>query len=211
MNILRKHREEEIIHYSKLIYNKGWVANHDGNLSIKLDDNEILITPTAMSKRLITKSDLIYVDSNAQKLSGIKKPFSELTLHMAFHQNSDKKLVVIHAHPPYSVGSLVAGIPISTQMMAEPVVSLGKEVPFLPYRKPKSKEWADDIIEIMQTRKNVKAVQLQNHGIITVGEDFETAFLRMELIEHLAKIQFISSNLGGTKLIPKEDVESLSN
>ena len=202
----RRELERQIVEFSHRLHRCGWVANHDGNITVKLEDGRYLATPTAFSKEGIQAEHLIVVDDNANVVSGRMRPFSELALHLYMYRQRPDVRVVMHAHPPTATGLSVAGVGIDTAMMAEPVVSLGREVPLIPYATPKSPEWT---LNLSPAILDADAVLMENHGVFTVASDLETAYLRMELVEHLAKIQLVAHQAGGIRQIPKDDIEGL--
>ncbi|MEE2961784.1 MAG: class II aldolase/adducin family protein [Myxococcota bacterium] len=206
MPVPRRQWEVDIVRYSGLLHSRGWVANHDGNISIKLDSNRFLITPTGTSKSDVERGNLLIVDKAGKRIGGKARSFSELNLHLYAYTVRPDIRVVMHAHPPSATGFAVAGHQIHTRMMAEPVVSLGAEIPMVPYTSPKTPE-SSLVLEGALSVAN--ALLLENHGVMSVGPDLETAYLRMELVEHLAKIQVVAHQLGGVRLIPEEDVQIL--
>lgn len=197
---------QDILRYAHLVYSKGWVANHDGNLSCRLEDNKFLCTPTAISKGDVNSSMLIVVDDNSKVIQGTRRAFSEFRFHKAAYAARPDIGCVIHAHPPTATGFCVANIPLGEPFMAEPVVSLGGQIPLLPFRLPN----AEDIFELFaEALSSSDVLMLSNHGVLVVGGSFEQAFLRLELIEHLSKISLVARQLGGAKLIPAEVVQTL--
>ncbi|HAN31107.1 MAG TPA: class II aldolase family protein [Myxococcales bacterium] len=188
------------------LHSAGWVANHDGNVSVRLEAGRFLITPTALSKRVIDEKDLIVVDRNGRVLQGGRRPFSEFKMHMAVYNTRADVRAVVHAHPPCSTALAIQGHEVEPKMMAEPIVSLGARVPLLPYRFPNS---ADYLAEVTEAAGRFDVVTLGNHGALSWGDDLEQAFLRMELVEHLAKIQLQSMQLGALKVLPDADVTRL--
>jgi L-fuculose-phosphate aldolase len=188
----------QLLHYTHLIYQKGWVANHDGNLTARSAPDRLLATPTAMSKADIEDGDLITVDGAGQKVSGQRKPFSELVLHLAVYKQRPDVKAVIHAHPPYASAMSVAGVGLDRAFIAEAVVSLGERVPLVPFAPPKTPGFAGGVAEHCVL---YDALLLQNHGVIAYGESLEQAFLRLELVEHLATILHHSMAFGGPRYL----------
>src|SRR4051812_718884 len=92
----------ELVSTSRRLHENGWVANHDGNLSVRLHGQRLLITPTAVSKRDVDDSMLLIVDMNGKVLEGRRKPFSELSVHLAIYKARPEAEAVLHAHPPYA-------------------------------------------------------------------------------------------------------------
>ena len=206
MHVTRRSLEDQIVEYSHRLHRAGWVANHDGNVTMRLAPDRYLATPTGVSKAAVTREQLIVVDGMGQVISGSSKPFSEIELHLYVYRHRHDVRAVIHAHPPTATGFAVAGIPVMTSMMAEPVVSLGSEIPLVPYARPRSPE---STLNLGKFLDDADALMLANHGALTYGNDLETAFLRMELVEHLAKIQMVARQMGGVREIPPHDVQKL--
>lgn len=197
----------EMVRYSLRIHRCGWVANHDGNLSARLDDTRLLCTPTAQSKGEVGLEQLIVVDEHSKVLSGTRRPFSELQLHRAAYRARPEIGCVLHAHPPTATGFAVAGISLDPPFMAEPVVSLGKTIPLVPFFPPKDKSLD---VEIEKAFAHADVVLLANHGVLAVGATLEQAYLRMELVEHLAKIALVARQLGGPIPLANSVVDSLA-
>jgi L-fuculose-phosphate aldolase len=197
-----------LVRYSRALHDRGWVANHDGNLSARLDSVRVLCTPTAVSKGDVCAEWLIVVDGNGELLQGTRKPFSELALHLAAYRARPEVGCVIHAHPPTATGFSVAGVELGHPFMAEPVVSLGRNIPTVAY-DPSPK--ADTVQQgLAVALAEADAVLLERHGVLTVGESLEQAFLRMELVEHLARIALVAHQLGGVRALPGQDIEALA-
>lgn len=196
----------DMVRYSRLIHERGWVANHDGNLTALIDSQRILCTPTAQSKAEVGLEQLIVVDPENNVVQGTRKPFSELQLHRAAYAVRSEISCVIHAHPPTATGFAVAGISLDPPFMAEPVVSLGDTIPLIPFF-PSGDSRLDAAIG--QGLEKADVVLLANHGVLAVGATFEQAYLRIELLEHIAKIALVARQLGGAQPIPSEVVMKL--
>lgn len=197
---------QQMLHYSQLVYEKGWVANHDGNLTARQSGDRLLATPTAMSKADIREQDLIVVDLQGQKVSGRRRPFSELALHSAIYEKRPDVKAVIHAHPPYATAMAVAGQSMERPILAEAVVSLGDKVPLVPFALPKTPAWTRGLETLCVS---YDALLLENHGVIAYGDDLEQAFLRLELVEHLARILHLSVGFGGPRYLDPAHVAPL--
>src|SRR6478752_1297243 len=129
-------RREELADYAQRIHARGWVANHDGNLTFRLEPGRYLATPTAMSKAAVTAEEILVVDESGAKISGRGKPFSEIGLHLTVYRNRPDVNAVLHAHPPTATGFAVAGVELAQPMIAEAVVSLGHSIPTVPFAAP---------------------------------------------------------------------------
>lgn len=183
---------------------RGWVANHDGNASARAQDR-FVCSPTAVHKSDVRPESCVVVDGEGKVVAGERKVFSEVALHLACFRVRPDVGFVLHAHPPVATGWAVAGESFfDPPFMAEPVVSLGARIPLVPYVAP-----GGSTGELERAIAACDAVLLGNHGVLTVGKDAEQAFLRMELVEHLARIALTARQLGGPRPIPAEDVEKL--
>jgi L-fuculose-phosphate aldolase len=194
-----KQLRHEIADLSRLLHERGWVANHDGNISARGDGKNFIATPTATSKRLVTERTLIEVDPKGAVV-GAGKVFGEIGLHLTVYERRRDVGCVIHAHPP--AATAIASAPtniIARPFIAEAVVSLGALIPRTNYAQPgdAAKQALAPWCEL------VDAVLLGNHGVIAWGADPEQAFLRLELVEHLAKIAIAAAPIGGIAPLPE--------
>lgn len=206
MHTTRHRLEEQLVAISRRLQALGWVANHDGNASVRLGDDRYICTPTAVSKGDVRRETLLVVDGHGKRVSGRTKPFSELDLHLYCYRERPTVMAVLHAHPPTATGLAVAGVRVLSTLLAESVVSLGPEIPLVPYACPKTPASTLNLAPHIQT---ADAFLLERHGVITVGPDLETACLRMELVEHLAKIQCVAHQVGHVRELPPDDVARL--
>ncbi len=197
----------EIVATSRAMFARGWVANHDGNLSARLGDGRLLATPTAVSKGDVEPEWLITLDAAGAVVSGTRKPFGELSLHRAAYAARPDIGVVLHAHPPHATAFAVSGAPLPHPFIAEAVVSLGPSLPVVPYRRPGHEATA---AELGAALGQADVVLLAGHGVLSVGGSFEQALLRLELVEHLARIALLAAPLGGPRRLPEDDIAALS-
>ena len=197
----------DLLRYARLCWERGWVANHDGNLSARLGDGRFLCTPTAVSKGDVTAESLIVVNAACEVISGSRRAFSELKLHIAAYAARPDIGVVLHAHPPASTAFAVAGVEIGHPFLAEAVVTLGPELPVVPFHLP-----GEPALEAALGQALAKAdvVVLDRHGLLSVGGNLEQAWLRMELVEHLARISAQARALGGVRPLSADQVRSLT-
>ncbi len=184
--------------YARELHGRGWVANHDGNLTVR-DGARWLATPTATSKRLVGERTVIELDT-AGKVVGAGKVFGEIGLHLAVYHRRPDVGAVIHAHPPYATAIAcarggVADHAIAQPFIAEALVSLGPLVP----RTPPASPGEAAVAALAPWCEDVDAVLLGGHGVLAWGADLEQAFLRLELIEHLARIAVSAAPLGGVE------------
>jgi L-fuculose-phosphate aldolase len=190
---------------ARRLHQAGWVANHDGNLSARLGPARFLATPTAVSKGAVREDWLITVDASGKVVEGRRKPFGELDLHLACFRARPEAQVVCHAHPPVATAFGVAGLELGPLPLPEAVVSLGS-VPTLPLAAPKS---ANGAAAVERAAAEHDAMLLAGNGVITLGDDVEQALLRMELVEHLAKIILAARQLGAVHELPQAMVAGL--
>lgn len=194
----------QIVHYCQRIDQKGFTANHDGNITLKFGE-QYLATPTSQSKGAIVPEMVLTLDCDGKKISGIGNPFSEFKLHIAaYHAREDAK-VVIHAHPPYIMARGMVGESFVINV-PEAVVSIGDHVPVTPFMMPGAPETDQLIYDALQQSD---MVMIPGNGIIVIGADIEQAYLRMELLEHLIKVECYANQMGTPMVLSDEDREKL--
>lgn len=198
---------KQICDIGKRIYMNGFVAANDGNITVKIGENELIATPTGVSKGFMTPDMLIKVNMKGEVLntSGKYKPSSELKMHLRIYEERKDVNSVVHAHPPYATSFAIAGIPLSKPIMPEAVIALGC-VPIAEYGTPSTEEIPDAVQKFLD---NYDAVLLENHGALTYGTDLINAYYKMESLEFYAKLTFISTLLGGPKELNEHQVERL--
>jgi L-fuculose-phosphate aldolase len=201
-----EHRlKAELVEIARRLHARGWVANHDGNVTVRVGPDRIWATPTAISKAAVTEETLVLVDLEGQRVAGRLRPFSEINLHLACYRARDDVRAVVHAHPPVATGFACAGVELPAAMMPEAAVSLGTEIPTAAYAAP-GPEAAERVKDLVLRHD---AFLLASHGALTVGADLEQAYLRMELVEHYARIAKVALELGGPRRLPAGDVARL--
>jgi L-fuculose-phosphate aldolase len=198
-------RREEVADYARRLHARGWVANHDGNVTVR-QGSDFLVTPTATSKAAVTAGSLLVVDGKGSKIAGSGKPFSEIGLHLTVYANRPDVQAVVHAHPPASTGIGCAGSKLLERpFIAEAVVSLGPSIPTVPFAMP----GADACAALAPFVTAHDAVLLGNHGVLAWGADLEQAYLRLELVEHLAQIALHAERAGGLRTLPESALAPL--
>lgn len=195
----------EITEVGKRIYDHGYVASNDGNISARLDENSILITPTGVSKGFMEPADLIIIDMDGNLVHGTRKQSSESQMHIGIYKDRPDVNSVCHAHPPYSTGFAVAGIPLDKMALPEVIISLGA-VPVVEYGENGTDELYESISKYV---RGYDAFLLANHGAVTVGDSILKAYYKMEVLEHAAMIQFIAHQLGNINVLTKKQVAQL--
>ena len=199
--------KKQICEIGKRIYNQGMVASNDGNISVKLNDNEFLCTPTGVSKGFMTPEYICKVDANGKVIQANAgfKPSSEIKMHMRVYKNRPDVNAVVHAHPLYATGFAIAGIPLTQPIMPEAVIALGC-VPIAEYGTPSTEEIPDAVEKYLQS---FDAVLLENHGALTFSDSLLNAYHKMESVEFYAKLLYISKQIGGPQELSKAQVERL--
>lgn len=187
--------KQEICEFGKRIWQMGMVAGNDGNISIKVDENLILITPTGVSKGFMTPEMIVLVDQNGKLIEGDLKPSSEVSMHLGIHRERKDVYAVVHTHAAFATSFAVAGNKLDKKILPEAIIFFG-EVPVVEYGTTSTNELRDNVLKYINSHD---ALLLQNHGALTVGNNLENAYFKMEALEHYAKISLISELLGGAK------------
>jgi len=199
--------KKEIWEIGRRIYNDGFVAANDGNISVKVNDNEFYCTPTGVSKGFMTPDMIIRIDGTGRKLEGKLNPSSEIKMHLRVYKERPDVNAVVHAHPPIATAFTVAGVNLDQYILPEAILTIGA-VPTCDYGTPSTEEIPDSLIPYIQ---NHDAFLLKNHGALTVGNTLTKAFFTMEEVEFNAKICMYAKQLNGGSIdeIPCEQLEKL--
>ncbi len=197
--------KKDVVEMCRRIYNHGYVAANDGNVSARVDDGHIVMTPTGVSKGFLKTQDLVVVDINGNKVAGTTRPSSESKMHLSIYKSREDVNAVVHAHPPTATGFAVAGIPLTQCVLPEVIIAIGS-IPIAEYATPGTQDLADVVVRYLN---QYDAILMENHGAITVGEHVTSALFKMETMEHFAKIMFVAYQLGNVKGLPARDVETL--
>jgi len=196
-----------MVHFSHKTQAHGFVSVTDGNLSIRLDEKHILITPSSFRKEDMTIEAPVIIDMEGNLVQGAKKPSTEYKVHLeAYRQRPDVK-AVIHAHPPRTIAFSLTDSPFDTCILPEVVVVLGN-VPIAPYAAPSTDALPESMRDLI---KESDAVILARHGTVTVGATLEEAFNKLEKLEHNAEILIYSHILGGAKPFSASELVALND
>jgi L-fuculose-phosphate aldolase len=197
--------KKELVEIGKRLYNRGFVAANDGNLSVRVDKERILITPTGVSKGFMEPEMMVLCDLQGRSLSHGPKASTEILLHLKVYEQREEIHGIVHAHPPYATAFGVAGIPLTQATLPEVIMTLGG-IPLIEYGTPGT----EAIVRPLEKHvKEYDAFLLQNHGALTAGKDLLAAYFRMETLEHCAQITFISKLLGKIQTLPGSEVDKL--
>ena len=195
----------EIARFCHLIYEKGYVASTDGNISARLPDGHIMCTPTICNKGFVKPEDMVIIDLKGQRIKGERKASSEMAMHLLIYEMRPDAQAVVHAHPACATAYAAAGIPLNKALISEVVLALGC-IPLAEYGTPGTPELTDQLRPFI---RNYDALLMSNHGVVTYGANLEEAFNRMDTVEHFAKISIYTKILGRERLLSNEDVEKL--
>ncbi|MFQ3675647.1 MAG: class II aldolase/adducin family protein [Endomicrobiia bacterium] len=196
---------KKVIEICKLMHKNDLVKATDGNISVRIGENEILITPSGKSKENIEIQDLIVIDFNGKKLSGTMQPSGEFRLHTTIYRYRKDVNAIVHAHPTYATAFSVAGLNLMQCVLPEIVLTLGG-VPLADYATLYTEELPQSILKYVD---KYSAILLKNHGVVTFDKDLFSAYYKMEKVEHLAQIIYLAKTLGKVDVLTKEQVQSL--
>ena len=211
--ITEKQAKKAIIDIGQRMYVRGFVAANDGNISVRTGENEVWATPTGVSKGYMKKKMLVKVDLDGTLLEGTYKPSSELKMHLRAYRENEALRSVCHAHPLVCTCFAVAGIPLSTPVLAEAVITLG-EVPVAPYAELGSEEVPEVIAPYCHTHSGILLANqietwLYKGAVAGLGDPY-AAYYRLESMEHYARILLVTDKLlGKQNLLTGEQIDAL--
>lgn len=200
----RKHREE-IVRYGRMLHEHGFVAAMDGNLSVRLDEERILVTPTCVSKGAMRPTDLVIVDLDGKRVAGRRNVTSEIAMHLLIYEMRSDVNAIVHAHPPTATGFAAAGVPLTEPLVCEVVVGLGC-IPLARYGTPGTEELPQTLKPYVPDHD---AILMSNHGVVAYSDTLEHAYMKMEIVEHFAQIALVTHLLGKQQPLSGGDVEKL--
>ncbi|HEX9118980.1 MAG TPA: class II aldolase/adducin family protein [Terriglobales bacterium] len=200
----RQHRED-ILRFGRMLHQRGYVAATDGNLSVRLDHETVLSTPTGMSKGMLEPEDLVVVDMKGKRVTGRRQVSSEIGMHLLIYSLRPDTHGIVHAHPPTATGYAAAGLPLNQALVSEIVLSLGC-IPLARYATPGTPELVAALEPLVP---QYDAILMANHGVVTCGEDLTRAYMKMETVEHFAQITLVTHLLGRQQLLTQDEVSKL--
>lgn len=200
MSVAKESRS--IIEYGRLLYQKRMIAGYDGNLSVKIGQNRLLVTPAGFPKGFLKPADLVITDLAGKVVSGRQKPSSELAMHLEVYKNRPDIGACCHAHPPFATAFAAANKNLPENILPEIILFVGKIALAEYIPTGVASKWA----KLAKYIKNANAVLLKNHGLLTLGKDLKEAYFRMEAVEHFAQIAFYGKDLGGLKHLDKQEL-----
>lgn len=195
----------EVVQVCRRLYERGLIAGPDGNVSVRIGADRILVTPAGMSKVDVTIDDLVELSLEGKHLRGARRASSEVLMHLRIYQRRPDVEAVVHAHPPTATGFAVAGESFSSCVLPEMIFQVGW-VPLVPYATPGTPQLADAFEPFVASHD---AFLMANHGATTVGPTLTLAHQRMESLEHSARILLTARLLGRVNTLTAPQVEAL--
>ena len=195
----------DLVFVCRMVYDRALVTAMDGNVSLRLPDGSILLTPSGCCKGFVTEDQLIRIDLDGRVLSGYGRPSSEIRMHtLAYNLRRDVGGVV-HCHPPTAIAFSLAGLSLEDCLMPEVILSVGA-IPTASYATPTTEDLPKSLERFF---REGDAVIMERHGAVTLGRDVLMAFFNMERLEHVAQIVYSARTLGSVRTLPPEEVERL--
>lgn len=195
----------ELVKFGKRLYDQGFVAATDGNLSVRLDKWNIAITPTGFSKGDMKPADMVVVDLCGTKISGNHNPSSELEMHLTIYRMRPDVAAVVHAHPCTATAFASTGRALDEPLCSEAVITLGS-VPLAPYATPGTEQLSRSLEPFLE---NHDAILMANHGVVTYAKELSRAYMKMEAVEHYARIVLAVRQLGAANVLTLDDRKKL--
>ena len=196
-----------ILECGQICYARHLMTSNDGNISVRLDETRVLITPAGLCKGRMDVEDLLVVDLNGNVLASAndRRPSSETPMHLEVYKQRPDVLAVIHAHPVFATALTVVGMDFPDDILPEVALTLG-HVPVSAYATPSSHEDAEVIRPLIRDHD---ALLLRQHGSLTVGKNLDEALIHLERIEHVAEVFHHARQLGNVARIPPEELRKL--
>lgn len=203
MNIYKL--RQEICEIGRRVYNREFAAANDGNISFRLSENEVLCSPTMISKGFMKPDDLCIVDMEGNQISGKRKRSSEILLHLTIMKERADIRSVVHCHPPHATAFAVAREPIPQCVLPEVEVFLG-DVPIAHYETPGSQKFADTVLPFV---KKTNVMILANHGTVSYGETAERAYWWTEILDAYCRILLLARDIGKINYFSQQQTREL--
>lgn len=195
----------QIVSIGRKLYERGLIVGSEGNISVCLDAGRVLVTPSGLPKGDLEPEQMVLVDMNGNHLEGEYRASSELPMHLAVYRNRPEIHCCVHSHAPYATAFATSGRELPANVLPEIVLFVGK-IPLTEYAPPGTEAVAESLRPFLS---DSSAFLLRNHGLLTIGENPDRAFLNHETVEHYARIVYLAGQLGGAKSIPTADCERL--
>ena len=198
---------QAIVDAGTVLYKQGYVVSNDGNISVRISPDTIVVTPTGVSKGDMNPDMMVVMDLDGNVISkGLRGPSSEVKMHLRVYRENPDVTAVVHAHPIYATSFAIAGVPLDKPILSEAMLQVGV-VPVAHYAKPGTTDVPDSIAPFV---KDYAAVMLSNHGVLTWGSDLEQALARMEVVENYAKVTLVVNQIGSERGLSQDQVDGLA-
>ena len=199
--------KKKLVEICHKVYEKGFVAAYDGNISCRTSNNTILITRSGICKGDVTEKDIIEIDMNGKPLKSKQKISTENKIHLYCYKKRNDVSAVVHCHPVYATAFALTGTGLIKHYLPEVMLTIGK-VPLCKYATPSTEQ----VPKSLEPHINyVWALLLENHGALTLGKTLEDAYFKMEKLEHAAKIIFLAKMIGQPRALSKKDINEILN
>jgi len=197
--------KQQICEIGRRVYEKGFAAANDGNISIRVGDNEVLCSPTMICKGFMKPEDICAVDLDGNQIGGTRKRTSEILLHLTIMKHRPDVKSVVHCHPPHATAFAVAGEPIPQCVLPEVEVFMG-EVPIAPYETPGGQKFADTVLPFLES---TNTIILTNHGTVSFGDSLEDAYWKTEILDAYCRILLLAKQLGPIQYFSERETREL--
>lgn len=199
---------QAIVDAGTVLYKQGYVVSNDGNISVRISPDTIVVTPTGVSKGDMNPDMMVVMDLDGNVISkGLRGPSSEVKMHLRVYRENPDVTAVVHAHPIYATSFAIAGVPLDKPILSEAMLQVGV-VPVAHYAKPGTTDVPDSIAPFV---KDYAVVMLSNHGVLTWGSDLEQALARMEVVENYAKVTLVVNQIGSERGLSQDQVDGLAD
>jgi L-fuculose-phosphate aldolase len=195
----------DLVRFGRMLHRLGFMPGTSGNLSVRLDDHRLLVTPTGVSKFLLRSADMVLIDPHGRPLNGHRKVTSEVSMHLAVYRQRGDVKAIVHSHPPIATAFACAGRGLEEMLCQEAVMTLGV-VPLANYATTGTEEVAASLAPFIPDHD---AILMANHGAVSYGSTLLQAFQKMEVVEHLAQIALAAHQLGDPRVLKHEQVKQL--
>jgi L-fuculose-phosphate aldolase len=202
--------KRQIVDACHALDKRQFVANHDGNISVRVEANRFFITPTSFAKRSVTENDVLLVDFEGSVVEGKHRVFSEWRLHQTIYEILPEVGAVVHAHPPYTMAWGLAGKQYGFGSIPESIVSLGGPLKTVDFLSPLSSR-GEIKAAFMGAIQNCYAVLIPGNGVLAFGDDVEMALLRVELVEQIIRAHSLALQLGSVQSLDRSLVKDLAS
>ncbi len=197
--------KKDLVEICHKLHSKGFVSATDGNVSVRINKDKIICTPTSLPKEKVQSKDLITLTLDGKQISGNRRPSTEIKMHLAIYRKREDVNAVVHAHPVYATAFASSKLALDLPVLPEVILNLGV-VPVCEYSTPSTEEVVKSISPFIE---KTNLLLLQNHGAVTYGQNLEEAYYLMEKLEHTAKIFSVACYFGGLNTLTRKQLNKL--